>query len=257
MCPGDANRRVGDPLPVSAQSNIAIVVPVFGDTLPLHVLIDRIRSWPEQPGEIIVVSATEDPELSAHCQALGCRYLESRRCRGAQLDSGARSTEAPVIWFLHADAAPHPSSLKDIVQTLADGAEGGHFRFRFTGASSWRKELIEWLVNIRVRMGGIPYGDQGLFVRREAYLECGGFPHQPLFEEVALVKKLRARKRFRQCQTPIGISPRRWERDGWVRRSLANRRLAIRYVLGTTAEQLARSYDQTNGTPAASTELKR
>lgn len=232
---------------MSGQSNIAIVVPVLGDTAELHALIDRVHSWSEQPREIVVVSADSDPELSAFCAANGCRYLESVPCRGAQLDSGARCAEAPVLWFLHADAVPYPSSLGDIALALAEGAESGHFRFKFAGTSTWRKELIEWLVKLRVQMGGIAYGDQGLFVRRPVYLACGGFPHQPLFEEVSLVRKLRARKTFRHLETPIGVSPRRWERDGWIRRSLANRRLAIRYMLGATAEQLASSYDQIDG----------
>ena len=96
---------------MSGQSNIAIVVPVRGDTQELYALIDRIHSWSEQPKEIVVVSAASDPELSAFCAANDCRYLESEPCRGVQLDSGARSAEAPVLWFLHADAVPYPSSL--------------------------------------------------------------------------------------------------------------------------------------------------
>ena len=232
---------------MSGQSNIAIVVPVLGDALELRALVDRIHSWSEQPREIVVVSAVGDPDLNAFCSANECRYLESIPCRGAQLDAGAKSAEAPVLWFLHADAVPYPSSLGDIALALAEGAESGHFRFKFAGPPSWRKELIEWLVKLRVRMRGIPYGDQGLFARRRAYQQCGGFPHQPLFEEVELVKKLRARKTFRHLEAPIGVSPRRWERDGWIRRSLANRRLAIRYMLGATAEQLASSYDQKEG----------
>ena len=225
---------------------IAVVIAVLDDTPQLRALIERIRSWSEQPGEIIVVSAAPDPDLSALCASQGCRYLESTRCRGAQLDRGARSAQAPVLWFLHADAQPHPSSLGDIALALAQGAEGGHFRFKFAGASSWRKALIERLVQLRVRLRGIPYGDQGFFVRRDVYLRCGGFAHQPLFEEVALVKKLRARRRFRRLDTPIGVSPRRWERDGWIRRSLENRRLAIRYMLGAPAEQLALRYDRSD-----------
>ena len=229
---------------MSEKSNIAIIVPVLDDTPALHSLIDRIHSWSEQPKEIIVVSANSDLELSAFCEAHGCRYLESKPCRGTQLDSGARNSEAPVLWFLHADAVPYPSSLRDIALALAEGSEAGHFSFKFAGPSTWHKELIECLVKFRVQMHGTPYGDQGLFVRLRAYLECGGFPHQPLFEEVDLVRKLRARKTFRHLKTPIGVSPRRWERDGWIRRSLANRHLAIRYMLGANPEQLASSYDR-------------
>ena len=109
--------------------------------------------------------------------------------------------------------------------------------------------MFAWLVNLRVSLGGIPYGDQGIFVRRDAYLKCGGFTHQPLFEEVTLVRKLRARGRFRILAEPIGVSPRRWERDGWIRRSLANRRLALAYLCGQTAQQLATRYNDSNRAP--------
>ena len=103
---------------MSEKSNIAIVVPVLDDTPELHALIDRIHSWSEQPKEIVIVSANRDLELSAFCEAHGCRYLESEPCRGMQLDCGARGSEASVLWFLHADAAPYPSSLGDIALAL-------------------------------------------------------------------------------------------------------------------------------------------
>ena len=228
------------------QSNIAIIVPVMRDAASFRALADRIDSWADQPREIIVVSGETNPDLRSFCDDINARYLETEPCRGKQLDTGARASEANVLWFLHADAVPYPSSLGEIALAMAEGAEGGHFRFRFTGPRRWRKEFIEWLVGARIRCGGIPYGDQGLFARRQAYLDCGGFPHQPLFEEVELVKRLRARRRFRSLATPIGVSPRRWERDGWIRRSLSNRRLAIRYALGAKAEQLASAYDPTS-----------
>ena len=124
---------------MSEKSNIAIIVPVLDDTPALHSLIDRIHSWSEQPKEIIVVSANSDLELSAFCETHGCRYLESKPCRGTQLDSGARNSEAPVLWFLHADAVPYPSSLRDIALALAEGSEAGHFSFKFAGPSTWHK----------------------------------------------------------------------------------------------------------------------
>lgn len=242
MLPADANR---DPVP-----DIAIVVPVWRDSPRLHALLDRIAGWSHQPREIIVVAALADMELNAFCTARGCRYLESEPCRGRQLDIGARAAKATVLWFLHADAAPGPSSLAEIAGALAEDAEGGHFRFRFSGAPMWRKTALAWLINLRVTLGGIPYGDQGVFVRRDVYLECGGFPHQPLFEEVALVRKLRSRGLFRALAAPLGVSPRRWERHGWIRRSLENRRLALAHLFGQTAHRLANQYDGPHQVPA-------
>jgi len=224
-------------------TDIAIVIPVLGDSTRLRALLGLIADWKLQPREIIVVAADADPQASALCDDRACRYLTSEPCRGKQQDLGARVAEADILWFLHADATPGSSSLGDIAGAVAGGADGGHFKFAFSGSPMRRKAAIEWLTNLRVRLGGIPYGDQGIFVRRDIYLECSGFPHQPLFEEVALVRKLRSRGRFGALATPLGVSPRRWERDGWIRRCLNNRRLALAYACGRTAHKLAGRYE--------------
>ncbi len=69
----------------------------------------------------------------------------------------------------------------------------------------------------------------------------------PLFEEVSLVRELRSAGRFDAVDATLGVSPRRWERDGWLRRTLNNRILALGYALGVPAEQLARRYHATRG----------
>ncbi len=229
-------------------ADIAIVVPVLGDSARLRALLDLIAAWSLKPREIIVVAADADPRASALCDDRGCRFFTTDACRGRQQDIGARAARADILWFLHADATPRTESLGEIAGAVTTGAEGGHFLFRFSGARMRRKAVIEWLTNLRVKFGGIPYGDQGIFVRRDIYIKCGGFPHQPLFEEVALVRRLRSRGRFLALATPLGVSPRRWERDGWIRRCLGNRRLALAYARGKAVHRLARRYDPPRGT---------
>ena len=241
-------RRVDDPH--ATVADIAIVIPLLGDLAPLRALLGRIAGWSRQPREIIVVDAAADTQLEAFCERRGCLYRVSEACRGKQLDAGARAARADILWFLHADAIPGPSSVGEIAEAVARGTEGGHFRFRFSGTRMLRKTTIEWLTNLRVWLGGIPYGDQGIFVRRDIYLKCGGFPHQPLFEEVSLVRALRSRGRFRALSTPLGVSPRRWEQDGWLRRCLENRLLALAYGRGQAAHRLAERYDPPNRMPA-------
>ena len=224
-------------------ADVAIVIPVLGDAARLRTLLDLIAVWELQPREIVVVAAYADTRSSALCKQRGCLYLTSERCRGRQQDQGARAAQADILWFLHADSAPCPSSLGAIARAVADGAEGGHFGFAFSGTPMRRKKAIAWLTNLRVQFGGIPYGDQGIFVRRDIYLACEGFPHQPLFEEVELVRKLRSRGRFQTLAAPLRVSPRRWERNGWLRQCLNNRRLALAYACGQTAHRLACRYD--------------
>jgi rSAM/selenodomain-associated transferase 2 len=227
---------------MSMPADVALIVPVRNDSGRLRALLEQIAAWPVRPAQIIVASAGCDPQLNDLCRTHGCRLLASPAHRGAQMDAAARAATASVLWFVHADASPPTDGLQAIADALAEGADGGCFRFTFQGEARWHKTLLAHLVALRVRCGGTPYGDQGIFVRRDAYVACGGFPHQPLFEEVRLVKRLRRRHGFRPLPQPIGISTRRWERDGWWARSLRNRWLALCYTLGMPAERLSRVY---------------
>jgi rSAM/selenodomain-associated transferase 2 len=229
-------------------ADVAIVVPVHDDSAALEALLVRVETWTTQAREIVVVSTAADDALSRICAGRDGRVIAAPANRGAQLDAGARATDASILWFLHADAAPPDDALAAIEHAVAGGAESGCFRFSFQGPACWRKRLLAALVNWRTRLGGMPYGDQGLFATRTAYAACGGFAHQPLFEEVDLVKRLRRRGTFRRLNRPLAVSARRWERDGWWTRTCMNRWLALCYMLGVPVERLAQAYGRRRDT---------
>jgi len=224
-----------------SEPSVSAIIPVVADTEALACLLERLRESPSPPDEIIIV----DGGNSAGCRNLArrfrCTYLGTRAGRGHQLHAGALRATGDVLWFLHADAAPPADAVALIRQRQATGAAGGYFGFRFAGTPRWFKTLLAWLINWRACVG-IPYGDQGLFAARQAYDAVGGFADLPLFEEVALVRGLRAYGDFRRLPAEIGVSPRRWERDGWVWRTLHNRYLALAYALGVPPSRLARAY---------------
>ncbi len=220
---------------------ISVVIPVLGDFKALAEILDHLRSSAGRPDEIIVVDGANDTNCAELCADHDCVYLSTSPGRGHQLDAGANHASGNVIWFLHADCRPPTSAVDRIRGRISEGAIGGYFRFQFTGKVTWYKRLLAWLINLRSRIG-VPYGDQGLFIRRSHYSDIGGFPDTPLFEEVPLVKAARRNGRFVQLAVPIGVSPRRWERDGWLRRTLANRMLALGYTMGISPVTLARHY---------------
>ncbi len=228
---------------VDAEPGIALVVPVHDDTAALERLLERVASFDRAPAEIVVAASASDASLERLCEAHGARLLTVAAAnRGAQLDAGARAARAAALWFVHAQAEPPREALAAIASLLAAGAESGCFELRFQGERRWHKTVLERLVALRIRAGGVPYGDQALFATRAAYEACGGFAHEPLFEEVRLVRRLRNRGTFRIVPSAVGVSTRRYQRDGWLRRALHNRWLAIRHLLGTPAAELARGY---------------
>lgn len=224
------------------ELDATVIVPALRDTEAVRTLFASATAWSPRPREVIVVSGEPDPGLAALCAEHGHRYLEGPQCRGAQLDLGARAAAGRVLWFLHADAAVPADALAAIRRALDSGAESGCFTFAFQGERTWYKSALERLVAVRLELGGVAYGDQALFATRYAYDACGGFAHQPLFEEVPLVKALRRRGTFRLLPERIGVSTRRWERDGWIARTAQNRWLALRYALGASPDRLAAAY---------------
>lgn len=219
--------------------HVSVVIPVYRDPAALAHLLDRLEAAAPRPGEIVVVSA--DAGTAPACGDR-VRLIAASANRGAQLDAGARAATGTVLWFLHADADPPPDAIAAITQAVTAGAESGCFRFRFAGPRRWWMPPLERLIGWRSAIGGMVYGDQGLFATKAAYAAAGGFTHAPLFEEVALVRGLRQRGTFVRLPLPLLVSPRRWERDGWLRRTLHNRWLAVCYMLGVPATELARRY---------------
>jgi rSAM/selenodomain-associated transferase 2 len=226
---------------MNETADISIVIPVLDDSAPLAVLVAHLRDMRTQPREIIVVDGGDDRELGELAARFDCTCLHARTGRGNQLHAGALHASGEAIWFLHADSEPAPDSIDRIAAALAGGAIGGFFSFRFSGPHAWYKSLLAALVNLRCAFG-VPYGDQGLFILKSVYCDIGGFADVPLFEEVAFVNAARRAGRFERIDAPLGVSPRRWERDGWLRRTLQNRSLALAHAAGVSPSRLARRY---------------
>jgi rSAM/selenodomain-associated transferase 2 len=225
---------------MSVSSDIAVVIPVLGDAAELDALLGQIEV--QQPAEMVVVTGSADTDVAAVCARHACECLQTAANRGAQLDAGAHRVKAAVLWFVHADAQVPADALAVIAAAVRGGAESGCFRCAFQGAPTWYKRALARLVALRIRCGGRGYGDQGIFIRRDVYAALGGFSKWPLFEEVRLVRRLRARGTFRVLPRALAVATRRWERDGWVRRTLHNRWLALRFALGGRPEALAKRY---------------
>jgi rSAM/selenodomain-associated transferase 2/rSAM/selenodomain-associated transferase 1 len=230
---------------------VTAVVPVYRDTTALQALLERLRQLEPSIDEIVVVDGSADSDCCTLCAGYNATYLSAAANRGGQLKLGAANSTSDVLWFLHADSHPPRNAIAVIRDHLAPGRPGGFFRFTFGGTRTWYKRGLAASINMRTRFG-IPYGDQGIFVRRSAYQSVGGHAATPLFEEVPLVKGLRKLGDFRATGAALAVAPRRWERDGWLRRSLHNRYLAIGFMLGVSPERLARYYGQPNDDVAPS-----
>ena len=227
---------------------VSVVVPVLHDTPALEELLEiltaREIAGEGHADEVIVVNG--DPSDAsverARARFPGVRWTTSHVGRGRQMNAGASLASGRWLLFLHADSCPDSGWVDEIRGTDADPrVVGGAFSFALRSSAQVAR-LIEWGVAWRVRWLGLPYGDQGLAVRREVFGQLDGYAPLPIMEDVDLVRRLRQRGQVRRLRTPIRVSARRWGRDGWARRTRLNVWLLVQYYAGVSPARLARRY---------------
>ncbi|MES2951001.1 MAG: TIGR04283 family arsenosugar biosynthesis glycosyltransferase [Pseudomonadota bacterium] len=162
--------------------------------------------------------------------------------RAAQMNAGAQQAGGSTLLFLHADT--HLPSAADtlIAQALDRGTHHwGRFDVHISGQHGMLR-VIAALMNRRSRRSGIATGDQALFMTRAAFDKAGGFPAQPLMEDIEMSKRLLRLSRPACLRAQVVTSGRRWETRGVWRTVLLMWRLRFAYWRGASPEHLAELY---------------
>jgi rSAM/selenodomain-associated transferase 2 len=147
-----------------------------------------------------------------------------------------------VLLFLHADTQLPADADVLIREALAGGSRvWGRFDVAITGRPAMLK-LIAALMNLRSRRTGIATGDQAMFMTRAAFEAVGGFPAQPLMEDIEMSRRLLKLSRPACLSAKVQTSGRRWESRGVWRTVLLMWRLRWAYWRGATPERLAELY---------------
>jgi rSAM/selenodomain-associated transferase 2 len=218
---------------------VSLVIPVLSDADFASALLDRLPLRPDL--EVIVVDGGADPQLTAMvADHPGATLLRAAPGRARQMNAGAEAAAGTWLFFVHADSIL-PAGWFDAVVRLDDDVAGGWFRFALDD-DAWQARVIERLTAWRVSRLHLPYGDQGIFVRRGLFAAMGGFPDFPLMEDVSFIRRLVRAGRVVEVPLPLRTSARRWRRDGWFRRSTKNVALVCLYFLGVAPTRLARWY---------------
>lgn len=223
------------------SKSLSIVLPVLNEVAGIEASLRALAPLRARGCEVIVVDGGSDDGTLQACQALADKTISAPRGRALQMNAGAQVASAEALLFLHADTQLPPDADASVLEALQAGADWGRFDVHIDGRSAMFP-LIAALMNLRSRLSGIATGDQAIFVRRAAFQQCGGFPAQPLMEDIELSCRLRSFNRPACLRARVCTSGRRWEQHGVWRTVLLMWRLRARYWLGTPAEVLARAY---------------
>lgn len=197
--------------------------------------------------EMIIVDGGSTDGTAELAEKMGLTVWRSHKGRACQMNFGAAKARGDVLLFLHADTrlpALYDSTpcWQLISQGLADsGKAWGRFDVEITGHNIMLK-VIARLMNWRSRLTGIATGDQAIFVKRELFSQVGGFPEQPLMEDIEISSRLLAFGDPLCLSLQVSTSGRRWEKYGIWKTIFLMWRLRFAYWMGTPAEKLAQLY---------------
>lgn len=217
---------------LDAEAELAATLASLGPGLEAGVIRDLVVSD----------GGSSDGTLKVAEEA-GAVCVTGAAGRGGQMRRGAEECEGDWLLFLHADtrlSQGWTAIAAAFMRSPANRRRAGYFRFRLDSDDP-RARRLENSVAWRNRRLGLPYGDQGLLIGRGFYHATGGFPRIPLFEDVALVRKIGGH-RLVALDADAVTSAARYARNGFRLRATRNVVLLSLYFLGVPARWLARLY---------------
>jgi rSAM/selenodomain-associated transferase 2 len=218
--------------------SVSVIIPVYRDT---EALARTLAATDVTGVDVIVSAAPEDDSLTTLRLAYpDIVWVDGPRGRARQMNAGAAVSLGEWLVFLHADTRL-PSGWREAIDAAGRDplVNAGCFRFALDSRAPMAR-LVELGVRVRVALFGLPYGDQAIFVRRDVFEALGGYADLPIMEDVDLVRRLGTRGRLFRSSRPAMTSARRWERDGWIRRTALHLSLIVLYFCGVPPARLVR-----------------
>ncbi|MES9940544.1 MAG: TIGR04283 family arsenosugar biosynthesis glycosyltransferase [Candidatus Thiodiazotropha sp. 6PLUC2] len=220
---------------------LSVVIPCLNEGEGLLKLLQDLQYLRHQGHQLILVDGGSEPPLSTALQSYVDRFQISPPGRAIQMNSGAAMADGDLLWFLHADSQIKPG-IESAILTIADSdALWGRFDVRFNGTHPLLR-VVAWMMNWRSRMTAIVTGDQGLFVQKQLFESVGGFPQQPLMEDIEISRRLKRIAAPNCLRERLTTSSRRWESAGIVSTILLMWGLRFAYWLGVSPTRLAGFY---------------
>jgi len=221
---------------------VSIIIPVLDEAREIGQFLPHWRELHQAGAELIVVDGGSADATVALIEREGFAVQTAPRGRARQMNAGAAKASAALLIFLHADTRLPATGLDLVREALGGRHCWGRFDVELGGGPDRCLRLVARLMNLRSRLTGIATGDQAIFISRACFEAVGGFPDQPLMEDIALSAQLRRRTAPVCLRAKVITSSRRWRRHGTCRTIVTMWLLRLAYALGVPSTRLARFY---------------
>jgi len=222
---------------------ISIIIPTYNEEKHIETLLSSITSKAYQNIEIIVVDGgSKDRTIELVEQFMQVKLVYSSKGRAIQLNNGAANSKGNVLFFLHADSQlPHHWKAKIMAALVDPSCLAGTFYLKFDQSGFWYR-VYSYFSKLNYTF--FTYGDQGLFIRKEAFEHIGCYPLVPIMEDYEMIKNIKKIGALTKLNAPIITSARKFTKNGVLLQQLKNIAIVLLYQFGLAPEKLAKWYNR-------------
>jgi rSAM/selenodomain-associated transferase 2 len=232
----------------SGIKSMAVILPSYNEEDYIKETLNSLVSEPKIDTIDILLSdgGSKDRTVEIAESFPSVRIVSGGKNRSESLNAGRMHTpDADVLLFLHADTILTPGwseEIRRVLGTIGNEHAVGYFSFAVREDIKGLNLLIKG-TNLRSRYFKLPYGDQGLFMRRSTFDALGGFPSVPFMEDYDFARMCYYRKvPLIQSPFPAKTSARRWVVNGIVWNTMLNQLILFGNALGVPRKRLGLWY---------------
>ena len=224
------------------NKSIAIIIPTYNEEETIVSLMNQLKGIKDRC-EIVFVDGGSTDNTVKLIEESKFRLLHSKKGRNNQMNLGALSVEADILFFLHCDSTLPPNPLKEILD-LMEIYRAGCFGIAFKSLSPLMF-ICRYISNHRVFDRKVMFGDQGIVIDRDLFMEIGMYPDLPIMEDYQLSLTLKEKGvKLGMARHRIYTSARRFK-GGPIRKlrlMWKMNRLRAKYRRGVDIEEISAMY---------------
>jgi rSAM/selenodomain-associated transferase 2 len=224
---------------------VSIIIPVYNEEKIIAGQLRRLSAVTDTGTEVIAVDggSTDRTPFIIEGNENVTLLRSPRKGRAFQMNYGASFAKGDVLLFLHADAMLPEAWISEISKAMESGCVAGGFRIKCGRHEPLGRleRFFAYLSGIRSRYAKYMYGDQAIFVKKNAFESVSGFPEIPIMEDYEFSRRISETGKIYYSRQIVDVSYRRFK-HGTVTAAFLMMTMPSMYRLGVSPGFLAGLY---------------
>lgn len=206
----------------------SIIIPTLNEEFYIIKNINKLLFYKNI--EIIIADGGSSDKTIDIVKEKNVKIIYSLPGRGIQLNGGANEANGEIICFLHADTFL-PLNAFNLLDKFFENSNNNICRFKL-GFDVEHFLLDKYKSFSKFDSIFTRFGDMFIAVRKDFYINIGGFPNKTIFEDVEFLRKASKFEKVKIIDAEVVSSARTFIKYGIIKQQLFNGYSMIKYLIG-------------------------